>query len=272
MSRFDCTKKFVVKTIVKNNRLDAYESYISYAKHNEYKICSMLEFYNDFLEDTQDKHFVLRHDVDNIGISTRKMFERELKQGVKSTYYFRFSTIDLKLIEDMKKENFEVGFHYESLADYAIENNINDSKDLDWKQVELRVGDDIKRFQEIVGFRVDSICSHGAQKNAQLGIPNNYMFEERSCKEYGVKFEAYDKSLYEKYVNCHIMDADLCRHYGFSYRDNPVEAIEANAKNIIFLAHPNHWFLSKKEQLWSLKKLLLDRQSGGVSKRQFQRV
>lgn len=272
MTRFDGNKKFIIGTIIKNNRLDAYERYIDYAKHNGYKICSMREFYFDFLKDNPDKHFVLRHDVDDIGICTRKMFERELKMDVKSTYYFRFSTIDLALIKDMKIENFEVGFHYESLSDYAIQNNIKDSKEVDWEQAKLHLKNDIIKFQEIVGFEVDSICSHGAQKNIQLGISNNYIFEKEPYAEYGVKFEAYDKDLYEKYVNCHIMDAGLHHHYGFSYKNNPIEEIELNTKNIVFLAHPNHWFLSKKQWLWSIKMLLLNKAEWGAASRQFRRV
>lgn len=272
MLRFDCNRKFVYTSIIKNNRLNAYERYIYYAKKNKYKICTMLDFYNDFLNKNQDKHFVLRHDVDHNGSCTRKMFERELKLGVKSTYYFRFSTIDMELIKEMKNENFEVGLHYESVADYAIQNGIDNSEDLDWVQIEIQIKNDIKKFQDIVGFPITSICSHGAPQNVSLGVSNNYIFEKQPYQPFGIIFEAYDKELYAQYINCHIMDCTLREYYGFYYKDNPIDAINSNFKNIVFLAHPSHWYFSQKEKWLNLGLLLFGKGNWNDSKHQFCRV
>ena len=102
ITRFDNTKSFVFKTILLNNRFAAYEKYLRTAFESGYTVCSMAEFYTDFKNGVTDKkHFVLRHDVDDLLPATKKMFEIEKRLGVHSTYYFRWSTVDKDLTIQM---------------------------------------------------------------------------------------------------------------------------------------------------------------------------
>ena len=239
MKRFDEGKKFQIKTLLCNDRLKAYRTYIEYAQEKGYKVCSMMEFWNNRKE---GRHFVLRHDVDHSGISTKKMYMLERDCGVHSTYYFRKETINPHLMKDMVDNGFEVGFHYETLGEYAVKNNLNSVTDYDIKICRNQLKADIREFNSVLGSNISSAASHGTAKNTEIGKSNNVLLENEDYNEYGLCFEAYDQNMYENDVDAHIMDCNLRYNYGFSYKDTPIDAINEGAKNIIFLAHPNHWY------------------------------
>lgn len=147
----DHTKGFVIRTILLNDRLRVYRDYLRYAGENGYQVISLEKFY--CLPDRRGgKHYVLRHDVDVPGKSTRKMFDAERECGVTSTYYFRFSTIDLKLIRDMRDAGFDVGLHFETIADYIKETGCTDKNQIGLELMRERFAQDVQRFEDIVGF------------------------------------------------------------------------------------------------------------------------
>lgn len=247
MERKDNTKTYIIKTIIKNNRLDYYGDYLLYARECGYEICSMNKFYNT-CADHSTKHFVLRHDVDYKSKSTEKMFEKELQLGVTSTYYFRWCTIDIPLIKNMLREQFEVGLHFETLSDYAQEFDKRDITAEDIIAARERLKKEINRFKETIGTDIVSVASHGAPMNIEIGLSNNILLENEKYSEYNILFEAYDRELYQ-YVDEHIMDCNIRYNYGFSYESNPIDAINENKGNIVFLAHPNHWYSSPSRRL-----------------------
>ncbi|MBR3376590.1 MAG: hypothetical protein IKG44_02760 [Mogibacterium sp.] len=266
--RFDVGKKFIIKTIIKNDRLKAYRKYIELALEKGYTVCSMIEFYSSPKE---GKHFVLRHDVDYSGPSTRKMFDVEKSLGVHSTYYFRKSTIDVLLMNEMIESGFEVGLHYETLSDYAIENNLSEVSNKDIEICRDRLKKEITDFNKLLKKPITSVVAHGANKNREIGKSNNVILDGQSYEEFGIVFEGYDESLYKEHIDTHIMDGNIRHNYGFSYKSNPIEAIEENSKNIVFLAHPNHWYYSFAQRCWNIIALLLGRCSY-ESNREFLRI
>ena len=241
LERFDYGKGFVVKTIFLNDRLKTYQYYLNTALENGYEICSMVEFYENL---DNGKHFVLRHDVDHMGQATKKMFNTERKMGVHSTYYFRKSTIDVPLMNEMIDSGFEVGFHYETLSDYAIENNLSNVSENDIELCRLRLKEEISEFNRLINKPVQSIVSHGSNKNFEIGKSNNVLLENQSCSDFGILFEGYDEQIYNSYVDVHIMDDNIRNNSGFYYSSNPLDAIASGKQNIIFLSHPHHWYKS----------------------------
>ena len=240
--RFDNTKSFVLKTILLNNRLKAFERYVKQAIEAGYCVCSMENFYKDFKNAIIDKkHFVLRHDVDDLIPATRKMFELEKALGVHSTYYFRWNTIDKKLIDDMLSAGFDVGLHYETVATYIREHKITDKKELPVAEMQEILKDEIKRFKIEYNHNMTSCCSHGAKENVDLDISGNILMEDVDYRGFEIEFEAYDKDMYAKCDIYHVMDGNIRYNFGFSYKSNPLEGIAENHKNIVFLAHPVHW-------------------------------
>lgn len=264
----DHSNDFLVKSILLNNRLEAYAHYIDIALQNGYHVEPLGAFYKHFSE--EGKHFVLRHDVDHKGKATRKMFECEKALGVKSTYYFRKSTIDKQLIDEMISAGFEVGFHFETIADYIEEKDITDKRDIDFLECRKRLALEIRQFEVSIGHKISSICSHGAPANVRLGVSSNALVEDGIPPDCPAEFEAYDRAMYE-YVDCHIMDGSLLFNYGFSYRNTPLSAIRAEVGNIVFLAHPNHWYLSPKERVLQLRAFLLGKATYSTE-REFSRI
>lgn len=260
----------VIKTILKNDRLKQYGKYIHYAQENGYQVLSLEDFYR--LEDRRKgKHFILRHDVDQGGIYTRKMFEAEKALGVKSTYYFRFSTIDRELIEEMLQAGFDVGLHFETIADWARENSITRKEEIDMECMKQRLKEEIKKFEELIGHKTFSCCSHGAPENARLGISNNAITENADMEEFQIGFEAYQKALYD-FVDCHIMDGALINNFGFSYADTPISAVDDGYENIVFLSHPNHWYCPVKLRIRFLLAIVRGKGNFKRAGRKFQRI
>jgi len=162
--------------------------------------------------------------------------------------------MDLDLIHDMIENGFEVGFHYETIAEYIKETNDISLEKTNFINLRARLKSEIAYFNSLIGndYKVSSCASHGAPENIASGYSNNYLLENQDPAEFGILFEAYDKLLYEKYINCHIMDTNPRINYGFAYSANPIEAINHGYRNIIFLAHPNHWYFSIKQRLYNL--------------------
>lgn len=267
--RNDNNIKFLYKTIILNNRLGVYKLYIKLAQENGYNIVPFSCFYEERF--SNKKHLILRHDVDHITPATRKMYQVEKALGVRSSYYFRFSTIDLKLIQKMIEDGFEVGLHYETMSDYAREKGITDISEVNLKEVRNRLKNDIEKFNNMINYKSVSAAGHGDIVNTNLRYSNNMLFEDFPASYYGVEFEVYNKELYEKCISSHIMDAPLGCNYGFSYNSNPVDAVLKGYKNIVFLTHPNHWYMNINNRILELALLCTGRFTF-CTKREFKRI
>ena len=225
-----------------------YEDYIRYAQDNGYEIISLEQFYQ-LPNRRNGKHFILRHDIDWQGISTRKLYLAEKEMQVTSTMYFRFSTIDNNLIRELITNRFNVGFHFETIADYAMENSIDDKSKINLGVVRERFIRETQRFEEITGCKVRSVCSHGHPVNKQLGISNNAITENFDLTKWGILFEAYEQKMYRDDIDCHILDGGILKNYGFQYKDNPYDAIDKGYQNIVFVSHPHNWYMSFKKRM-----------------------
>lgn len=255
-SKFPCTK--MLRTIVKkrkrvdvgddyisdvlknNNRLDYYDLYIKLAKKKGYIVTDYCDYLTNY-KDTNQKVLILRHDIDVTDTATQQMFEIEKKNNVKATYYFRWSTFDKELIQEISKEGFEVGLHYETIATYCIQNeNYNiDNEDIEKCREILK--NEIKKFKEESGVNIQTISSHGNPVNKSIKMPNWVLFNDQNYKDYGIVGETYDKDIINHYISSYICDGELTKNGGFSYRTNPINSIIKNDRVIEFLSHPNHW-------------------------------
>lgn len=182
--RKDHTNRVILGSIFINNRLKWYELYLKLALDFGYKVCSMVEFYRE----KPIRALILRHDVDSITPVTRKMFELEKSIGVTNTYYFRFSTYDRKLINDMHEAGFEVGLHYEPIADYSKEKNIQSASEIDFEETCIRLRKEIRLFDEMTGWPSKSCASHGEAENIRLKVSNNILFEIKPPDYFGVLY------------------------------------------------------------------------------------
>ena len=199
--------------------------------------------------------------MDHFSNGTRMMFEIEKKYGVTSSFYFRNSTFEPKLMKEIESYGSESSLHFEPIADFVKANNIKNRDDLfkrDFKDRCLKLlKSNIDRFRLLLDIPCITIASHGAYENRLVATPNNYLTEDISTYEYlGIKLEAYNKDLLDK-VTCYISDAPIEENSGYKYGVTPLEAIKANEKFIMFLSHPNHWHYSLWKQFKKLVKVVI---------------
>lgn len=257
-----------------NDRIKEYDEIIKQAKENNYEVVSL----RDYIEnryDTSKKLFILRHDVDHLSNGTKMMFEVEKKYGVTSSFYFRNSTYEPRLMKEIETYGSEASLHFESIADFVKANpNIQNRDDLfktDFQNRCLKVlKANLERFRLLCDIPCVTIASHGEYENTLVQTPNNYLTEDLSVYEYlGIKLEAYNKEMIEQ-VTCYISDVPIEINDGYKYGKTPFEAIQNNEVFIMFLSHPNHWHYSKWKQLKKLLKVLIKQPIN--SKESFKRI
>ena len=247
---------------LRNDRIKEYENIIKKALENNYEVISL----RDYIEEKYDKNkklFILRHDVDHFSDGTKMMFEVEKEYGVKSSFYFRNSTFEPKLMKEIENYGSEASLHFETIADFVKANGIKNKEELyshkDWQQRCLNIlKSDIERFRNLLDIPCVTIASHGEYENTLVQIPNNYLTEDVSTYEFlGIKLEAYNKEMIEKKVTCYISDVPIEINSGYRYGTTPFEAIENGEKFIMFLTHPNHWHYSRWKQFKKLVKVII---------------
>ncbi len=241
---------------LKNNRIEEYDDIINKAKENDYEVISLRDYIENKYNNSK-KLFVLRHDVDHFSDGTRMMYEVEKKYRVKSSFYFRNSTFEPKLMKDIESYGSESSLHFEPISDFVKANpRIKNKEDLyktEFKDRCLKILKvNIDRFRLLCDIPCTTISSHGEYENILVQTPNNYLTENIETYKYlGIKLESYNKEMIEK-VTCYISDVPIEENDGFKYNMTPLQAIENNEKFIMFLSHPNHWhysFLKKCKKL-----------------------
>lgn len=258
----------------KNNRIKEYETIIQEALNSNYEIISL----RDYIEEKFDKNkklLILRHDVDHFSNGTKMMFEVEKKYGTTSSFYFRNSTFEPKLMKEIEAYGGEASLHFEPIADFVKANDIKSKDELfkhrDWQKKCLEILKcNIERFRKLIDIPCVTIASHGEYENTLVKTPNNYLTEYISTYEYlGIKLEAYNKNFIDQ-VTCYISDVPIEINSGYRYGISPIEAIEKEEKIILFLTHPNHWYYSRWKQFKKLVKVIVRKPI--VEKEKFKRV
>jgi len=257
MNRFQIIIKYI-----KNSRILEYEEIINFAFKNNYELISLRDYVNGNFNKNR-KLFILRHDVDRKSNGVRLMFEIEKKYGAKASYYFRNSTFQGNFMKEIEQYGSEASLHFETIADFAKVNCINTKEELlKYKYFDrcLKIlKADIERFRYLLDLPCITIASHGEEENRKLGIPNNILTEDENVyASLGIKLEAYNQKFIEK-VECYISDTVMEINDGYIYNLHPIEALNKDYKNILFLTHPNHWCYSFSKRIKKVLKMLINK-------------
>ena len=259
---------------IKNNRIKEYEIIIDNALKSGYDVISLRDFVENRY-DSNKKLLILRHDVDHFSSGTRMMFEVEKKYGVRSSFYFRNSTFEPKLMKEIEEYGSEASLHFEPIADFVKANGIKSKEELfafkNWEERCLSIlKANIDRFRNLLDIPCVTIASHGEYENTLVQTPNNYLTENISTYKFlGIKLEAYNKEFIEQ-ISCYISDVPIEINGGYRYGITPIEAIKRNEPIILFLTHPNHWHYSFFKQIKKLIKVIIKKPIN--QKEEFKRV
>jgi hypothetical protein len=224
------------------SRFDIYDNLLNTALNNSYIHLSLIEFYfmikNDKI-DSSKKYFIHRHDIDTDSLKAHVFFEIEKKLQIKSSYFFRLSTLDYDLMKEINEYGSEASYHFEELAQYGKDKNIK-SKDLIIQNLDNIREIFKKNFLSIennLDYKMKSVVSHGDFVNRKLGLTNSILINSDIRKQLKIEVEGYDDILLKNYS---IKLAD--RPYPVFFSPiSPFEAIRKNYKIIFLLTHPRHW-------------------------------
>lgn len=230
-----------------------YELILKVAQENGYEFHTVLSFegvIRDGIKDSK-KYIILRRDIDTADSKIlQKMLELEKRYGARATYYFRWNTIDKKLMKDIEESGGEASYHYEEIATYCYKNRISTKEEM------LRHIEDIRdlfisqyaKFKKNVCLPCLTVASHGDFVNSKLKVPNKELMNERVRKTTGIVREAYDIE-HIGMLTCRIADQDEMDYF----TEKAVAAIERGEPVLELLTHPRQWnspvWVNLKEEL-----------------------
>lgn len=232
------------------DRMDDFRSIISSAKASGYIHLTLSDYYNRLTSSTIDsdqKIFLHRHDIDSDVTTARRFYKIEKEEGIKTSFYFRLNTIDVKLMRELHDDGFEVGYHFEELAQYCKDHSIFSRSSIDLKMDELRkiFTGNLLQIEKRIGFKIKTIASHGDFVNRKLNITNYAFINQELLDQCGLLFECYDTRLTKSYS----WTGSDCGYPNFFKGENPLLAIQKRLPVVYLLTHPRHWHVAPIENL-----------------------
>lgn len=216
------------------NRYKEYTNFLKMFQENNFEFICVKD-YKKLIENNKKKYIILRHDIDSDVAIARKIFNIEKSMNIKSTYYFRLSTIDKEFIREIIEYGSEVGYHYEELAQYCKKHNqfnANFAKEhiADIQQEMIK---NIINIQIENNIKIYSIASHGDFVNRKINIMNKIIYDKVLQSKLGL-IEAYD---IEQWIDFRTAD----RMYPICWKEDPKHAIEQGKNRVLVLTHPRWW-------------------------------
>ncbi len=108
--------------------------------------------FGEYIQNSQQRVVVLRHDVDKRPLNSLKFAEIENQKGLRSSCYFRIvpESFDTKIVTQINDLGHEIGYHYEDL------DLCNGAIDKAYQSFQKNLA----RLREIAP--VETICMHGS--------------------------------------------------------------------------------------------------------------
>lgn len=250
------------------NRFGLYRNILETAIAKGYEHLSMIQFYHLIKEGklTADKKiFIHRHDIDTDKKGAAIFFEIEKSLCIKSSYYFRLSTLEIPLMKEINNYGSEASYHYEEIASYCKRNGILKPEQVAQHLAAIRE-EFKKNFTAVetnLGYKLRTVASHGDFVNRKLKIANHLLLQQELKDELGIVAEAYDPVFTENY-SIKISDKEAPVYFAPTH---PLEAIEKQFPVIYLLTHPRQWrtrFLTNtKDNLQRIKEGIIYQLSSG---------
>jgi hypothetical protein len=224
------------------SRFEEYRSLLEQALEAGFKHYTVYELHSALSQrspEINDKVFVHRHDVDTDTGGARLFFKAQKQLGIKATYYFRLSTLDVPLMSEIHEYGSEVGYHYEEIATASKRLGLRSKEDVLQHMDEIReeFAKNFLALEKRLGFKIKTVCSHGDFVNRALKALNTIILEDRQLrKRLSIDCEAYDENLMS-FFDTYLSDAPPREYY---LRGSPFEALNANQR-IYLTTHPRNW-------------------------------
>lgn len=236
------------------SQLAAYEEAVREAKRSDYLQTSVRGYFDLVREGAGPlgKVLVHRHDIDTDLRTTRKLFDIEQRHGIRSSFYFRLSTLDFRLMREIEEYGSEASYHYEELASYAKRKRIRDAATLRSCMADIRA-DFAANFADVearLGRKMRTVASHGDFVNRRLKVSNTEILDDPLLRQRcGIDCEAYDRALLD-HIDIYIADRPAPQYY---HPVSPIDAIRGQ-RRICLVTHPRqvetNWKENTKDNLF----------------------
>lgn len=207
-----------------------------------YEFLTMTEFAHKISrgESVARKTCILRCDVDSDVETTRQMFEATHGAGAKATFYFRLSTLQASLMQDIAASSSEVGYHFEEVATVSKRLGLSTSAavhdHLDTIRREFCRNVD-SRYIPAAGAPPKTVASHGDFVNRWLGVTNSILLSDDIRARYGIVAATSDGAL-ARALTRRFSDAAAPIWW------KPARPTAANSEHedcLYILVHPRQW-------------------------------
>jgi len=191
---------------------------------------------------------VLRVDVDSDPNGAGGMFEQECALNIRSTYYFRLSTIDQALIRKMVGHGTEVGYHFEEIASFVRRRGLRRRQDVTVALPELREQfcRNFDRFSRETGVSPRTVAAHGDFLNRRLGVTNNEILDSVLMAELNIVAETYEPWLVSR-ISARVSDRPAPQWW---HPCSPMEALENRPDVLCVVVHPRQWVRNPWLNMW----------------------
>ena len=183
---------------------------------------------------------VLRHDIDSSPELSLAFAAIEERMGVRGSYFFRLSTIDVGIMRRLAEAGHEVGYHYEELATVAKERGANRADRVNGliPVARDRFAANLAALRRRTGLPLRVAASHGDFANRALGVTNVVLLADPSFRRaQGIDVEAYDAALMQP-VAVRVADT---YHPAFWKPQSPLAAVRQGDGPCYVLTHPRQW-------------------------------
>jgi len=151
-----------------------YNELLAAVRISGYAVQTMQEFLNS----SESRVIVFRHDVDERPKNALKIAQAEFKAGIRSTYYFRIGRIsnEPEIIKEIAGMGHEIGYHYEDFATcYG-----------DHAKAARHFQEHLAYFRQF--YPVRTVCMHGSSMS---DFDNRDLWRHCSLNDFGLIGEPY---------------------------------------------------------------------------------
>lgn len=218
-------------------RWGEYRELLRIALGQGYAVLSLEEWLENPAVARDRPRMLLRHDVDQHPASALRMAAIEREVGVRSTWYFRWRTANLRVIEAIAAEGHAVGLHYETLTRELLRRGLGaaDAEALIPHAREL-----LRAELEAFGRRfgpVRSACPHGDTRVP--GVHNGVLLLGEEWSEYGLEWDA-NAAMREHPLDVWLTDRSAAEG-GWKEGMDPIDLVVDRRSPILAVVHPNNW-------------------------------
>jgi hypothetical protein len=240
------------------SRLDVHERWLDGALRAGYEVLPVGRAWRLMCEggfDPARRYLLLRHDVDTDPGTAAAMWEIERGLGIFSSYFFRLSTLDPRLMRAIEADGGEASYHFEELAALAKRRRVRTRAAALRLVPEARTDFErnLRRLRATTGLPMRVVASHGDFANDVLGLPNRVILEDLDFRRAAqIELETYDEPYLSRLPSRHT-DLPHPRYWGPS---DPALAVADGVPVISVLVHPRHWRVARlvnaRDDLWRL--------------------